>query len=101
MTDTVEKVAAWHGTREWPVWSWVISFWPLVVLASIGGRRAARDGIWIVPLLVPIAVSFAVVVLFYGEPRYHTPADLSVVILAAAALRSLTSRAPRADSPSD
>jgi hypothetical protein len=42
-----------------------------------------------------------VVTVAYGEPRYHTPADLGVVVLAAVALDRLARRPRQAPSGLD
>jgi 4-amino-4-deoxy-L-arabinose transferase-like glycosyltransferase len=90
--QTVELVAAWHGTSEWPVWLWIVSFWPLAVLAVYGGVSSRHTDVWLLPLLVPIVLVVGIVLVFYGEPRYHTPSDLGIVILAASGLTRLTRR---------
>jgi 4-amino-4-deoxy-L-arabinose transferase-like glycosyltransferase len=92
--QTVEAVAEWNGTSEWPVWFWVVSFWPLAALAVFGSISTRRSEVWQLPLLVPIVLAAGIVLVFYGEPRYHTPADLSIVILAAVGLVRLTNRGP-------
>jgi peptidoglycan/LPS O-acetylase OafA/YrhL len=92
--QTVEAVAAWNGTSEWPVWLWVVSFWPLAALAVFGAISTRGSEVWQLPLLVPIVLALGIVLVFYGEPRYHTPADLSIVILAAVGLVRLTNRGP-------
>ncbi|CAA0111787.1 Uncharacterised protein [Halioglobus japonicus] len=79
---TVAEVAQWHGTATWPVWAWVISFWFVAALAVIGAAAAIRERIDISPLAISILVMLGVLGVFYGEPRYHTMADLSLVVLA-------------------
>ncbi len=79
---TVAEVAKWHGTATWPVWAWVISFWFIAVLAIVGAAAAIRARIDIAPLMISILVMLGVIAVFYGEPRYHTMADLSIVVLA-------------------
>lgn len=90
---TVAEVARWHKTETWPVWSWVVSYWVLLPLAAVGAVVARRRGIWILPLVVPLVVAFGIVVVFYGEPRYHAPADAGVLVLAAFGLVALSARA--------
>jgi 4-amino-4-deoxy-L-arabinose transferase-like glycosyltransferase len=79
---TVAEVAEWHHTVTWPVWAWVISFWFVAGLAIIGATAAIRARIDISPLAISVLVMLGVVGVFYGEPRYHTMADLSLVVLA-------------------
>ncbi|MCB1689394.1 MAG: glycosyltransferase family 39 protein [Halioglobus sp.] len=79
---TVTEVAKWHGTAKWPVWAWVISFWFVAVLAIVGATAAIRARIDISPLAISVLIMLGVVGVFYGEPRYHTMADLSLVVLA-------------------
>jgi 4-amino-4-deoxy-L-arabinose transferase-like glycosyltransferase len=81
--QTVTKVAAWHGTAPWPVWAWVISFWVVSLLAIVGAVTAIRARSKLLPLLAPIFITLGVVAVISGEPRYHTMADLSLVVLAA------------------
>ncbi len=89
---TVTEVAKWHGTATWPVWAWVISFWVVLALAIIGAAAAIRSRIDIMPLVVPILVMLAVVAAFFGEPRYHTLADLSFVVLAGFGLVTIATK---------
>ena len=42
--------------------------------------------------MAPLLVALLVVTVAYGEPRYHTPADLGIVVLAAVALDRLVRR---------
>ena len=89
---TVTEIAKWQGSAAWPVWAWVISFWFVFGLAIIGAMAAIRSRIDILPLVVPILVMLGVVAVFYGEPRYHTMADLSFVVLAGFGLVTITTR---------
>jgi hypothetical protein len=57
---------------------------------------AFRERRQISPFVIPLAVSFAVCALAYGEPRYHTPSDLGVIVLAAAMIDRMWSRRSRA-----
>jgi hypothetical protein len=41
------------------------------------------------PLLVPIALSFVVAIVFYGEVRYRVGADVSLILLAALGCHAL------------
>jgi 4-amino-4-deoxy-L-arabinose transferase-like glycosyltransferase len=88
-SQTVGFVAGWFGSATWPVWAWVTSFWLLLPLAAYGCLllRRARAFQW--PLVAPLVVTLLTVTVAYGEPRYHTPADLGLVVLAGVALNRL------------
>jgi len=94
--QTVGFAAAWAGSATWPVWAWITSFWlvaPLAVYGSVLLRRA-RTFQW--PLVAPLLITLLVVTIAYGEPRYHTPADLGIVVLAAVGLDRLVRRRRKA-----
>jgi hypothetical protein len=55
--------------------------------------RRSRTFQW--PLLAPLVIVLLVVTVAYGEPRYHTPADLGLLVLAAVAIDRLLSRVGR------
>jgi 4-amino-4-deoxy-L-arabinose transferase-like glycosyltransferase len=93
--QTVGFAASWAGSATWPVWAWVTSFWliaPLAVYGSVLLRRA-KTFQW--PLVAPLLITLLVVTLAYGEPRYHTPADLGIIVLGAVGLNHLTRRRRR------
>jgi 4-amino-4-deoxy-L-arabinose transferase-like glycosyltransferase len=94
-TQTVGLVSAWMKTDTDVVWAWVVSFWVLIPLAAIGSWRARRARLLQLPLVVPIAVVVMTVAVSYGEPRYHTPADLGVIVLAAFGLDGMLGRLRR------
>jgi 4-amino-4-deoxy-L-arabinose transferase-like glycosyltransferase len=92
----VEFAANWFGSATWPVWAWLASFW-LILPFAVGGSillRRSRTFQW--PLLAPAVLVVLIVSVSYGEPRYHTPADLGIVVLASVALDHLLRR-PAAD----
>jgi 4-amino-4-deoxy-L-arabinose transferase-like glycosyltransferase len=93
--QTVGFAAAWAGSATWPVWAWVTSFWVIAPLAVYGSvlLRRARTFQW--PLVAPLLITLLVVTLAYGEPRYHTPADLGIIVLAAVAFNHLMRRLRR------
>jgi 4-amino-4-deoxy-L-arabinose transferase-like glycosyltransferase len=93
--QTVGFAASWAGSATWPVWAWVTSFWliaPLAVYGSVLLRRA-KTFQW--PLVAPLLITLLVITLAYGEPRYHTPADLGIIVLGAVGLDHLTRRRRR------
>jgi 4-amino-4-deoxy-L-arabinose transferase-like glycosyltransferase len=93
--QTVEHVASWFGSAEWPVWAWVTSFWVVGSLAAYGSVLLRRSRTFQWPLVAPVVVVILVVTVSYGEPRYHTPADLGIVVLAAVTLDHLLRRVQR------
>jgi hypothetical protein len=90
--QTVQIDANWFGSATWPVWAWVTSFWFLVPLAVVGSvfLRRSRRFQW--PLVAPAVVVILVVTVTFGDPRYHTMADLGAVVLAAVAIERLVRR---------
>lgn len=94
-TQTVRLVADWMTTGTTPIWAWVGSFWVLVPLAAIGTVSARRTGRLLLPLLGPLILVVVLTALVYGEPRYHTPADLGIVVLAATGVDRLLTRRSR------
>jgi hypothetical protein len=91
--QTVDIAAYWMGSAHWPVWAWVASFWLLAPLAVYGSVLLRRSRTFQWPLVAPVVVAL-VVTAAYGEPRYHTPADLGLVVLAAVAAERLIRRTP-------
>jgi 4-amino-4-deoxy-L-arabinose transferase-like glycosyltransferase len=91
-SQTVGFIADWMKTGTGPIWAWVVSYWLLLALAITGGLAAWRRGSLLWPLVAPLLVMGAVVAVAYGEPRYHTPSDLGVVVLAAAGVEGLLAR---------
>jgi 4-amino-4-deoxy-L-arabinose transferase-like glycosyltransferase len=90
--QTVDIDASWFGSASWPVWAWITSFWLLLPLAVCGSvlLRQARRFQW--PLVAPAVIVLVVVTLAFGDPRYHTLADLGVVVLSAVAVDRLVRR---------
>ena len=87
--QTVSHAASWFRSEEWPVWLWVVSFWVLTAFATMGTVIAKRRHALLLPLFGPVVVMLLIVLVTYGEPRYHTPADLGLVVLAAVAVDRL------------
>jgi 4-amino-4-deoxy-L-arabinose transferase-like glycosyltransferase len=84
--QTIGRVATWLRSDEWPIWAWVASFWVIVVLAGYGSLTLRRSRRLQWPLVAPVAIAFLVVTVASGDPRYHTPADVGLLVLAAVAL---------------
>ena len=93
--QTVGWVAGWMGMETSLIWAWVVSFWALLLGAIAGVVLAVRRRVYFWPLAAPFVISVAVAAISYGEPRYHTPADLGIIVLAALALDALLRRRPR------
>jgi len=89
---TAEIDADWLGSAKWPVWAWLASFWLLVPLAAYGSVRMRRSGRFQWPLVAPVVIVLLVTTVAFGDPRYHTMADLGLVVLAAVALDHLARR---------
>jgi hypothetical protein len=92
--QTVGIDAKWMGLRgvTWPVWAWVTSFWLVAALAVYGSVLLRRSRTFQWPLLAPLVIVFLVVTVTFGDPRYHTLADLGIVVLAAVAVDRLVLR---------
>jgi hypothetical protein len=87
-SQTVGWVATWMTTGTGLIWAWVASFWLILVLAVVGGIRAWRSHAFMLPLLGPVIAMIGAVAVGYGEPRYHTLADLGIIVFAAVAITS-------------
>jgi Dolichyl-phosphate-mannose-protein mannosyltransferase len=96
-SQTVAIAASWAGSATWPVWAWVGSFWLVAPLAACGSAILRRSRVFQWPLIAPLGIVVLAVTVAYGEPRYHTPADLGLLVLAAVAIDRLLRRmGPRA-----
>jgi hypothetical protein len=91
-SDTVSRAAEWLNSATWPVWAWVASFWVVAPLAACGTVLLRRSRTFQWPLVAPVVIVVLVVTVAYGEPRYHTPGDLGLAVLAAVALDHLLRR---------
>jgi 4-amino-4-deoxy-L-arabinose transferase-like glycosyltransferase len=90
--QTVAIDADWFGGATWPVWAWVTSFWLLVPLAVYGSLVLRRSRRFQWPLIAPAVIVVTVVIITFGDPRYHTMADLGVIVLVAVAVQRLLPR---------
>ncbi|HET8619433.1 MAG TPA: glycosyltransferase family 39 protein [Acidimicrobiales bacterium] len=90
--QTVQIDADWLATARWPVWAWVTSFWILAPLAAVGSVLLLRAHRFQWPLVAPAVVVVGVATVTFGDPRYHTMADLGVVVLAAVAACAVVGR---------
>jgi hypothetical protein len=96
--QTVGIDANWFGSATWPVWAWVTSFWLLAPLAASGSALLRRSRRFQWPLVAPVVIVVLTVTVAFGDPRYHTLADLGLVVLAAVAIDRLARRR-RSDTP--
>jgi 4-amino-4-deoxy-L-arabinose transferase-like glycosyltransferase len=90
--QTVDIEATWLGSATWPVWAWVTSIWLLAPLAVVGSVLLRRSSRFQWPLVAPAIIVLLVVTVAFGDPRYHTLADLGLVVLAAVAVERLARR---------
>jgi hypothetical protein len=86
---TVEIDATWLNSASWPVWAWITSFWLVVPLAAYGSVLLRRSRRFQWPLVAPVAIVLVVTAVAFGAPRYHTLADLGLLVLAAVAVDRL------------
>ena len=99
-SQTVGWVADWMTTGTRLIWAWVASFWLILVLGILGGIQARRSGVFILPLLGPVIATIAVTAIGnIDHLRYHTLADLGIIVFAAVAVTSWPAR-PTRPSPS-
>jgi 4-amino-4-deoxy-L-arabinose transferase-like glycosyltransferase len=85
-SQTVGISATWALIPTWPVWAWVASFWVIAPLAACGSVLLWRSRRFQWPLVAPLVIVLLAVTVTYGEPRYHTMADLGLLVLAAVAV---------------
>jgi hypothetical protein len=91
------------GRRRGAEWAALLVGWAVMLLAVAGAVRLRRRGAPVGPLLAPIVLVIVVSALFFGDVRFREAADVSLVLLAAAAVAPLaavaTAAAPRARAP--
>jgi hypothetical protein len=75
---------------EWAVWAGITTFWLLAIAAVFGAVRTRRRLRWLLGL--PIVVSLATSVLFYGAHRIRSSAEPAIVLLAAVGVVSVLDR---------
>jgi hypothetical protein len=102
--DPDEKVtynAFVSGRDKTAEWAALFMGWAVMGLAIGGAVMLRRRGVALAPLLAPLVLVTLVSALFFGDVRFREAADVSLVLLAAAAVsrllgggaRRLTSRA--------
>ncbi len=79
-----------EGRPQWAMWIGVVQFWVLVPLAVVGARAVDRPVRRLVLALPAVATFAGVLIAAYW--RIRVPADLALVVLAAAGIDRLWSR---------
>ena len=90
--DPDEKVAynAFVGGRDKSAeWAALVMGWVVMLLAIRGAVALRRRAAPLSPLLAPLVLVTVVSALFFGDVRFREAADVSLVLLAAAALAPL------------
>jgi len=82
----------WNEREGRPSWVTVLGsvvYYPLLIGAMVGAVVLWRRRSWVWPLLVPAVVVTTGALLSYGQTRFRTPAEPSLVVLAAVAIVSI------------
>jgi 4-amino-4-deoxy-L-arabinose transferase-like glycosyltransferase len=77
------------GRPTWASYLGFAMYWCLFPVAVAGAIAVRRRGSPLFPLLAPVLVVALNAALFYGYVRYRAPAEVSLVLLAGAALGAL------------
>ena len=75
-----------EGREQWASWIGVVQLWLLAPLAVAGGVVLHRRRVRLLPLLAMPVLVVIVTAVFYGIPRFRLPAEITIVVFAAAAL---------------
>jgi hypothetical protein len=81
-----------EGREQWASWIGVVQYWLLLPLAIGGGIVLHRRGTRLLPLLAMPVLVVIVSAVFYGIPRFRIPAEITIVVFAAAAVDQLWHR---------
>jgi uncharacterized membrane protein len=93
-----------EGREAWAGWLGTVLFWvlaPLAVFGTLVLRRRGRSWLDLLPVLMTFVVVTITAVLFYGLVRFRVPAEVGLVVLAAAGIDDLWSRWGRPSPPTD
>jgi hypothetical protein len=82
-----------EGRPRWATAAGLWFFYPLAVLAVLGGRQLRRRRVPLWPLVVPIAITVVVSAAFWGQTRFRAPAEPVLVVLAGTGIAWLMARA--------
>ncbi len=98
--STVVRYNRGEGRESWASWLGFATYWILVPV-SVAGVFVLRRRVAVWPLLMQFVIVTITAAAFYGLIRFRIPAEVAIVVLAAAALDALFHRraAPRADTP--
>jgi 4-amino-4-deoxy-L-arabinose transferase-like glycosyltransferase len=75
-----------EGREQWASWIGVVQLWILAPVAVAGGVVLHRRLVRLLPLLAMPVLVVIVAAVFYGIPRFRLPAEITIVVLVAAAL---------------
>ena len=78
-----------EGREAGPAWVGYAFWWVLAPLAVVGAVLLRRRGVLVLPLVMTFVMVTVTAVLFYGLIRFRIPAEIAVVVLAAAAVDQL------------
>jgi hypothetical protein len=90
--EMVDINAKWLNGASRPVSAWVTSFWLLAPPAVVGSVLLRRSRRFQWSLVAPMVIVLMVVAVAFGDPRYHTLADLGLVLPAAVIVGQLVRR---------
>lgn len=97
----MNEIAQAEGRPIWASNAGLVMFWVLLPLAVRGVVVMRRGRTTLVPLVGPLAAACVTGAAFYGVLRFRTVAELSVVVLAAVAIRAGRSGADGAEASSE
>jgi 4-amino-4-deoxy-L-arabinose transferase-like glycosyltransferase len=75
-----------EGREQWASWIGAVQLWLLAPVAVAGGVVLHRRRVRLLPLVAMPVLVVIVTAIFYGIPRFRLPAEITIVVLAAAAL---------------
>jgi hypothetical protein len=88
-----------EGRELWASWLGFASFWLLVPFAVAGTVILRRRRVALTPLLAQFVIVTVTAALVYGLVRFRTPAEVSIVVLAAVAIDRVVARLRPGSSP--
>jgi 4-amino-4-deoxy-L-arabinose transferase-like glycosyltransferase len=83
---------AGEGREQWASWLGFASFWLLVPFAVYGGVVLRRRRVALTPLVAQFVIVTFTAAAVYGLVRFRTPAEVSIVVLAAVAVDRVIDR---------
>jgi 4-amino-4-deoxy-L-arabinose transferase-like glycosyltransferase len=88
------RFEAGRGTRPPVVGLGFAAYWLLSIAAVGGVIILRRRHVAVFPLMAPLLTAAVAIALTFGSVRYRTPADVSIVLLAAVAMARATRTVP-------